>query len=184
MSPATLERKVVGCRWKADASGALVGYASTFGNVDLGGDVVERGAFTDAVASIRAQGIPLLADHVPMTAAVLGTIYDASEDERGLVIRARFASTRNAQDTRTLLAEGHVSNLSIGYEATRYRFEDRDGRQVRVLEAVELWETSVVVFPMNTEATVQGVKSSSGLSVADLDLRLVAAEVEVLRLLH
>lgn len=179
----TMERKTVGCRWKADdASGSLVGYASTW-DLDLGGDVVQPGAFAKTIASIKAgQPLPLLADHVATTDRVLGSIVDADEDERGLRITARFASTSGAQDVRTLLAEGHVSKLSIGYEPIRFRYEDRDGIRVRVLEEVKLWETSTVVFPMNTEAVVTGVKSAGLVAVVDLDLALAEAEVAIMRL--
>ena len=34
---------------KLEDSGEFVGLASTYGNVDLGGDVIERGAFTNTI---------------------------------------------------------------------------------------------------------------------------------------
>lgn len=160
-----LERLTVPIEWKAtdDGSGTLEGYASTFGNVDLGGDVVLPGAFAKTIANIKANGIPLLADHVASTASVLGTIYDAAEDERGLRIKARFSSAPSAQDVRTKLLEGHLTRMSIGYEPMDHAYEDlEDGRRVRLLKEIKLWETSVVVFPMNPEAAVSRVKSLLG----------------------
>src|SRR5699024_11634335 len=46
-----MERMTVDIEWKAaaDDDGTLEGYASTFGNVDLGQDVVEKGAFLDTI---------------------------------------------------------------------------------------------------------------------------------------
>lgn len=159
-----IETMVVPVEWKAagDDSGELVGYASTFGNVDLGQDVVVKGAFKSSTADIKANGIPLLADHVASTTHVLGTIYEAREDEKGLLIKARFSSAPSAQDVRTKLLEGHLNRMSIGYEPTAYKFEERDGKTVRLLEEIKLWETSVVVFPMNPEATISRVKSLAG----------------------
>jgi len=159
-----LEHLTVPIQWKAAGdAGTLEGYASTFGNVDLGGDVVVKGAFTKTIANIKANGIPLLADHVASTASVLGTIFDASEDEKGLKIKARFSSAPSAQDVRTKLLEGHLDRMSIGYDPVEYAYMDgEDGRQNRKLIEVKLWEASVVVFPMNPEAAVGRVKSLLG----------------------
>lgn len=161
-----MERMTVAVEWKAAGDdGTLEGYASTFGNVDLGQDVVEKGAFTDTIGNIKANGIPLLADHVASTSSVLGTIFDAVQDDKGLLIKARFSSAPSAQDTRTKLIEGHLNRLSIGYVPEKFAFEDREGKTVRLLQKIALMETSVVVFPMNPEATIERVKSLA----SDLD---------------
>jgi phage head maturation protease len=77
-----------------------------------------------------------------------------------------------------LLLEGHLSKLSIGYETTDDAYEERGGQRVRLLKGIKLWETSVVVFPMNAQAVVSTVKS--GLE-GGLDDRL-AVEMALLRL--
>jgi len=158
-----MDRMTIAIEWKAadDDAGTLEGYASTFGNVDLGDDVVEPGAFTKTLRNIRANGIPLLADHVAMTSSVLGTIYDGKQDGHGLRIKARFSKADSVQDVRTKLLEGHLNKLSIGYEALKFAYEDREGKMVRLLQEVKLWEASVVVIPMNPEAVVSRVKSLS-----------------------
>jgi HK97 family phage prohead protease len=159
-----LEHLTVPIQWKAGGdAGTLEGYASTFGNADLGGDVVVKGAFIKTIANIKKNGIPLLADHVASTASVLGTIFDAEEDAKGLKIKARFSSAPSAQDVRTKLLEGHLDRMSIGYEPVEYAFADaEDGRRLRKLIEIKLWETSVVVFPMNPEAAATRVKSLLG----------------------
>lgn len=155
---------------KADDPNVLVGYLSTFNNVDLGGDVVRPGAFDKAVTAVKAEGIPLLADHMAMTSSVLGTISDAKVDRKGLIIFADISAAPSAQDTAVKLREGHLSKMSMGYEAMDYKFTDlEDGRRVRELLEVKLWEGSVVVFPMNPEAVVTGMKA----------LTLAAAEAGV-----
>lgn len=173
-----LEHLTVPIQWKAGGdAGTLEGYASTFGNVDLGGDIIVKGAFTKTIANIKANGIPLLADHVASTSSVLGTIFDASEDEAGLKVKARFSSAPSAQDVRTKLLEGHLNRMSIGYDPVEYGFVDgEDGRQNRKLIEIKLWETSVVVFPMNPEAAVTRVKSLIG----SLDEPMRAAVIEAL----
>lgn len=175
------ETKTLDVEWSvrkgAADSGTLTGYASTFGNIDRQGDVVAPGAFADTIKHLRANGgIPLLADHNASTTSVLGTITNAREDVHGLVIEAAFSSIPSAQVVRTLLAEGHLSRLSIGYEPIDYAYEHRDGQRVRVLKAVRLWETSVVVFPANPEAAVSSVKRARNDDGAWLGDWLLASE--------
>lgn len=172
-----IQRMTVPIEWKAEDADKriLTGYASTFGNVDLGGDVVMPGAFTKTIDNIKANGIPLLADHMAMTSSVLGTIYDAREDTKGLVIKARVSEAPSAEDTAIKLREGHLSKLSIGYETMDDAYEERDGLKVRLLKELKLWETSVVVFPMNPQAVIGGMKalavaaSEAGVTAEDMD---------------
>lgn len=172
-----LQHKTVPVSWKAGDGNTLVGYASTFGNTDLGGDVVLPGAFAKTIEDIRASGIPLLADHFGSVSNVLGTIFDASEDFTGLLIKARLSTAPSAQDTAIKLGEGHVSKLSIGYEAMDYSFEDRNGVRVRMLKEIKLWETSAVVFPANPEAVVSGVKPQP--LALGLAIDLLGAEIDL-----
>jgi len=168
-----MERLIVPIEWKAaaDDSGTLEGYLAVFGNIDLGGDVIEKGAFKKTIANIKANGIPLLADHVASVSSVLGTIFDAREDDHGLYVKARFSAAPSAQDVRIKLVEGHLGRMSIGYAPEKFSYGEKDGKSVRFLKEIKLWEGSVVVFPMNPEAVVSRVKS-----LADtLDARTRAA---------
>lgn len=163
-----MDRIQLPMEWKAtDEPGVLEGWASTFGNIDLGDDRIEAGAFKATLADdIKAAGIPLLADHMATTSSVLGTIFDGREGKQGakdgLWIKARFSSAPSAQDVYIKAREGHLRSMSIGYSPSKFRYEEVDGRQVRVLEEIKLWETSVVVFPMNPQATIERVKSLAG----------------------
>jgi len=181
-----LARLTVPVEWKAvDRSGTLTGYLSTFGNVDLGGDVVMPGAFADSVAAINAGApIPLLADHMATTAHVLGSIVAAREDPHGLVIAATFSAAPDAQSVRTKALEGHLSRMSMGYETLDESYEDLDGQRVRLLTRVKLWEGSLVVFPMNPEALLTGVKTAGGFEGLGLAVALAQAEVDLLAAAH
>lgn len=168
-------RKAVPVAWKAAGGGNLEGYASTFGNVDLGGDLIEPGAFARTIVEdIRGDGIPLLADHAASVGSVLGTIHDAQETREGLTIRAELSSAASVQDVRAKLLERHLRSLSIGYQAVQFRYADNDGQQVRVLEQVKLFEVSVVVFPMNEQARIVTAKTHNQLAA-----RLRMAELEI-----
>src|SRR6266478_5874849 len=96
------EHMIVPVEWKAVSAGGpgeLEGYASVFGNVDLGGDVVLLGAFKKTLSdgSRSKQPLPLIADHDTSTEGVIGSVRQAKEDGIGLWIKAGFASTAKAQ---------------------------------------------------------------------------------------
>ncbi|MFD5468892.1 HK97 family phage prohead protease [Streptomyces sp. NPDC127105] len=159
----SIQRLITRVEWKAadDDPGSLEGYLSTFGNIDLQGDIIERGAFAKTVNKVNKDGVPLLADHRPSVRDVLGTIVQASEDSHGLRIRARFASDADSQAIRQKLIDGHLKAMSIGYRPRDWGYrEESDGTMVRILKEVELMEGSVVVFPANTQALVDTVKSA------------------------
>ena len=123
------------------------GYASLWGVADLNGDVVARGAFGDSLARTGAAGVRMLHQHEAR--AVVG-VWDAMiEDERGLFVRGRIEDwSAEARFAQALSRAGALDGLSIGFRAAKAR---RDGR-LRVLTEVELWEVSLVTFPMLVSA--------------------------------
>lgn len=121
----------------------IEGYASLWGVADLNGDVVQRGAFRDSLARSGAAGVRMLHGHDG--GAVVGVWDDVAEDERGLRVRGRIEPWSAVSRLAEALARaGALDGLSIGYRTARAR---RDGR-LRVLSGVELWEVSLVTFPM------------------------------------
>ena len=125
----------------------IEGYASLWGVADLNGDVVARGAFADSLARSRAAGVKMLHQHEGR--APVGVWDEALEDERGLFVRGRIMDwSAEARFARALARAGALDGLSIGFRAARAR---RDGR-LRVLTEVDLWEVSLVVFPMAPNA--------------------------------
>ena len=119
------------------------GYASLWGVADLNGDVVAKGAFGDSVNWTGVGGVKMLHQHE--TQAVVGVWDQMVEDERGLFVRGRIMDwSPEARYAGALSRAGALDGLSIGFRAARAR---RDGR-LRVLVAVELWEVSLVTFPM------------------------------------
>lgn len=79
---------------------------------------------------------------------------------------------------------GAVDGLSIGFKAIR---ADRDRRTgVRRITVIDLWEISIVTFPMQHDARIRRppVARSSAPSHADDDSRLVVRMAEAARLLR
>jgi HK97 family phage prohead protease len=130
----------------------ICGYASLFGAADQGGDVVQRGAYGASLARLghAGRGVKMLWQHDP--AQPIGIWDEVREDERGLFVRGRLLlEVRAAHEAHVLLQAGAIDGLSIGYRTLRA--EKAAGQ--RLLHEIELWEVSLVTFPMLPEARVQ-----------------------------
>ncbi|HEY5985585.1 MAG TPA: HK97 family phage prohead protease [Streptosporangiaceae bacterium] len=160
------EHMLASVEWKTAASGGpgeLEGYASVFGNVDQGGDVVLPGAFKKTLADWRGskQPLPLIADHNLTSAGVIGSLKDAREDRVGLWVRAGFSSVPEAQSVRTKMIEGHLKGMSFTYDAVKHYMGTQAGKSVRYLQELKLFEATVTPFPMNTLATASAKADSN-----------------------
>ncbi len=154
-----------GSRSPSPGGGGMVlieGYASLWGVADLNRDVVAKGAFADSLARIGAGGVRMLHQHE--SRAVVGVWDAAIEDERGLFLRGRILDwSAEARFAQALARAGAMDGLSIGFRALRAR---REGA-ARVLVEVDLWEVSLVTFPMLPGARFS-LSSGSGLRPARL----------------
>ncbi len=140
-----------------EKDGTFSGYASLFGAVDLAKDRVERGAFAKSLRTRGASGIRMLFQHDPNEP--IGAWLDIREDERGLFVKGKLTSgVAKARETLELMREGALDGLSIGFRTIRAKSEGATGIR-RILEA-DLWEISVVTFPMLPGARVHAVKSA------------------------
>ncbi|WP_229428374.1 HK97 family phage prohead protease [Microvirga pudoricolor] len=151
-----------------DEAGIFEGYASLFGVPDLGKDVVVPGAFADSLSRRGASGVRLLWQHDP--SEPIGRWLAIEEDRRGLRVRGRLnLAVSRARDVHALMREGGVDGLSIGFRVERARAERPTG--LRRLERLDLWEISIVTFPMLPGARIDGVKRAA----AGLAARIKAA---------
>ena len=138
-----------------DQDGVFEGYASVFGVVDQGMDVVERGAFRKSLGSRK---VKMLWQHD--MAQPIGVWDEIYEDERGLFVRGRLLKeVAKGREAMALLRAGAIDSMSIGYR-TMEAVPEGDGR-VRKLMEVDLFEISLVTFPMLPDAKVTNVKSIS-----------------------
>ena len=136
--------------------GQFEGYASTFGNEDLGGDIVAQGAFTKTISENKT--VPILWGH--STREVIGVNKEFSEDSKGLFVKGQLIlDVQRARETHALMKEGAVKGLSIGYDPVVVDYSRMEKENIRILKEVKLWEYSVTPFPMNPEATVTQVKT-------------------------
>lgn len=139
------------------AVGTVDGYGSVFGVLDRGGDIVEPGAFKASLADWRRKKAlpPMLWQHSPHEP--IGVWKDIVEDEKGLKVTGQLVmEVPQAASVRALIAAGAVKGLSIGYRTGDYHIDRTTG--VRRLKKIDLWEISLVTFPMLPEAQISGVK--------------------------
>lgn len=150
-----METKFLKIEVKADSTAGsrkISGYGSIFGNRDLGGDVVQPGAFAASIASGRVP--KMLWQHDADD--VIGVWTSIVEDGVGLKLEGELADTNKGNDVYKLLKMGALDGLSIGYFVTD---EAWDG-STRLIKGAELWEVSVVTFPMNESAKIDSVKAA------------------------
>ncbi|HEY8161308.1 MAG TPA: HK97 family phage prohead protease [Methylocystis sp.] len=140
---------------RATAAGIIEGYASLFGVADTGGDIVMKGAFARSLARRGAAGVKMLWQH--NAAEPIGVWTSLAEDAKGLKVVGRLdLSVARAREALSLLRAGAVDGLSIGFKTERATTDKGSG--LRRLLAIDLWEISIVTFPMLPQARIDAVK--------------------------
>jgi uncharacterized protein len=138
-------------------------YASTFGNRDLGGDVVQKGAFAKTIAERFAggakNGIKVLWQHMP--SMPLGLPIHMEEDSKGLYTVSKISKTDWGDRALELVNDKVVDKTSIGYDVIK---DDYSTAGDRLLKELKLYEYSLVTFPMNEQADILGSKSLDNLA--------------------
>lgn len=132
-----------------DGGMSFEGYAAVFNSrsEDLGGftEMVAPGAFRRSLRS--RNDIKMLWNHD--TGAVLGSTRAGTltleEDERGLKVRAELPPTSLGRDISVLVKRGDIDSMSFGFSVVRDSWNSAGDE--RVLEAVRLFEVSLVSFP-------------------------------------
>lgn len=149
-----LERKfmALGAVTEVEDGTEISGYASLFGDVDQGGDVVEAGAYAASLKTLKIAGrqIKMLWQHDP--AQPIGVWDEVREDARGLWVKGRILdSVAKGREAAALITAGAIDGLSIGYRTVK---SSKNSKGQRLLSELELWEVSLVTFPMLPSARV------------------------------
>ncbi|WP_353471998.1 HK97 family phage prohead protease [Salipiger sp. H15] len=154
----------------------IEGYASLFGKPDQGGDIVAPGAYAASLTRLAGEGraVRMLWQHDP--AQPIGIWDEVREDALGLHVKGRLLETvAKGREAAALVAAGAIDGLSIGYR-TVSAVKDREGR--RLLRELELWEVSLVTFPMLPSARVAAKAEEAGPDM----LRELALAIDAARL--
>ncbi|MEZ5913090.1 MAG: HK97 family phage prohead protease [Paracoccaceae bacterium] len=144
----------------------IEGYASVFGRRDQGGDVVQTGAYAKSLASLAAKGrrVKMLWQHDPNEP--IGIWDEVREDAHGLFVKGRLLpEVGRGREAMALIGAGAIDGLSIGYRTVK---AEKDSKGQRLLSELELWEVSLVTFPMLPEARVAAKDAESDASLREL----------------
>jgi len=127
------------------------GEASTFGNTDLTGDIIKKGAFTE---TLKTRMPKLLWQH--KHSELIGGFDEVRETATGLFVKGRLTrGVQRADEAARLMHDGYLNAMSIGFEVV-----DMDiGKDTTTINKVKLHEISLVTFPANERALIQSVKA-------------------------
>ena len=142
----------------AEADGSFSGYAAVFGNIDLGYDVIEAGAFKSAKTTTDGK-LRIAIDHNLKQLAGKASF---RQDDRGLWVEGQLSlGVSYVKDAYQLMRDGVLDGLSVGFDILKdgSDYEERSGKFVRVIKSAELWEFSLVAFGMNPLAKVENIKT-------------------------
>ena len=132
--------------------GSFTGSLAVYNNVDLGGDLIEAGAFTKTIKEHGDQ-VPLLWQHKADVPIGMLTLVDGPD---ALSVKGQLLMDLPAAKSAYLLIKARiVKGLSIGFDTVK----DAVDEGVRHLKEIRLWEGSIVTFPMNEMAQITSVKA-------------------------
>lgn len=144
---------------RIETDGTFSGYASLFGAEDLGRDMLMPGAFKKSLSRQGAEGVRMLFQHDPNVP--IGVWDIVREDDRGLYVKGRLTlDVAKAREIHALMLDGGLNGLSIGFKTIKGKRDQKTG--IRQIFEVDLWEISVVTFPMLPEAKITSVKNTTG----------------------
>ena len=120
----------------------------------------------------------------------IGTITATRETDEGLEIDARISQTERGDEVYTLIRDGVLKSMSIGFELLDSREDVVDGQPVNTVTKARAIEFSVVLSPAYSDAKINEVRSTDNnkenrmfeisdlqAQITDLERRLSTAPV-------
>ncbi len=161
-------------------AGTFSGYGAVFDKIDDGGDVIAKGAFRDTLRDWKAKKKlpPMLLQHgggvfgggaddmVP-----IGKWTSMSEDANGLFVEGKLfvIETDRGKALYEAVKEMALDGLSIGYRVKEFTYGTKPDEPSRTLKKIDLWEVSLVTFPMNDSARISSVKSADQRTIREFE---------------
>ena len=146
---------------KADyETGEIQAYVTTFENKDVVNDVIKQGALDDFITKFENSEtdiVRLLLNHDRNL--ILGQWVKFEVDEYGVLGTAKLSDVQSAKDVKTLIADGILGSVSIGFKSSDFEKNEDGGMD---FNKIELIETSIVDRPANSQARITSVKSEDG----------------------
>jgi HK97 family phage prohead protease len=139
-----------------DAKGIVTAYVNTLDVVDFDDEVIASGAFDQSIA----KGLPAIAwMHDQRT--IVGGVTAAQEKGKRLSATMQFdLDTEPGAYAFKMVARGRVKEWSVGFYADQWHVEQRSGRDVRIIEAVDWVEVSPVLRGASPGTATAGIKQT------------------------
>ena len=150
-----MDFKAVKFETKAIGDDVFEGYASFFNNIDAYDDIIEKGAFRKTISENRSR-IKVLWQHDANEP--IGLPIDMTEDDNGLYVKAKISMTDTGKKAMTLIKDGVITEMSIGYDVVKDDYKMLGTKRVRLLKEVKLWEFSPVTFAANEKAKIMKMR--------------------------
>jgi len=139
--------------------GIVSGYFAMFGNKDLDGDILEKGAFTKTIQERGPNGkglIKYLLDH-DRTKAV-ARIESLEEDYKGLKYTAKVGTHSLGQDFVKMIESGLINQHSFGFVTIKELY-DTQAKANRIKEVMMHEGSAIQFLGANPETTFIDLKS-------------------------
>ena len=140
-------------------------------------EIIARGAFKKTLRE-RTPVLMFEHGHHPLLGSMpLGVITRASEDTRGLLIRARLSDNWLIEPVRDAIGDGAIDGMSFRFRAIKEEWEQpKRGLPRRTLQEVSVPELGPVVFPAYN-GTSAAVRTGLAALVSDEQLRTALLQV-------
>jgi HK97 family phage prohead protease len=176
---------------KAINGRSVTGIFSVFGNIDSYDDIIRPGAFAKTLRERGSKIIHLWQhDFWAPPIATIDNIRELSRDELpeqirreypdalgGMEVTRTYVGTPRADEVFTLLSAGVPLEMSFAFDPIKVEYGEKDGRQVRYITEVRLYETSDVNWGANS-ATMASSRSGFPLDMLALHIERYAAEAK------
>ena len=145
-----------------DEAGRFSGYASVFNIEDSYKDIILPNAFEETLRERDVKkNVKLLWQH--SAEEPIGFFDVIKEDNVGLYVEGKILlDVDKGKEAYSLIKNGAISGLSIGYNVKKAKHNSQDG--TRIISAVDLWEISVVTFPANKYSNITFCKNYNPVS--------------------
>jgi len=173
-----------------DSQGIIRGYASTFNNIDLVDDRIDKGAFKKTIKDNKGR-FPILDSHNPSDQ--IGWNLRAEENEYGLFVEGKLdLNVQKAKEkyslAKTAVDIGANMGLSIGFSVIK-AVQDEERPAVRVIKELKLYEYSIVTFPANPMAQILDAKHLNDTSekarlLVDAGLKMGLSREDIIKALQ
>lgn len=176
---------------------SVTGIFAVNGNVDSGGDVSVNGAFAKRLVDGSRNRVRHLWNHNSMNPPIasIRELREVGRDELPekvltyapdatggvLVTREYYEGVELANWVLAGVKAGDIDEMSYAYDVHEWDYEDRDGRKVRVLKDIEIFDVSDVNWGMNpATAAVKGM-AGDGLTFTQHGEAVATALAEYLK---